>query len=88
MSIVIDTPAALVASPRPCAPAGTRLHADDAEPRLRDRSAMPAAVLAWRDLTGSGWGYETAAAELFTSVITFDKQHSTRSGPPPSRPPA
>ncbi len=96
MSILIDTPAALVASPRPCAPAGARLHADDAQPRLRNRSAMPAALMAWHDLTGFGRGLETATTQTQDGRTAFagaayvatTKRHSIRSGPPTSRPPA
>ena len=87
MSDLIDISAALVASPRPCAPvAGARLLADDAQPRLLGRSTMAAAPMAWRHLNSSakrGFG----AAEHGTYVTT--KQHfSIRSGPPTSRPPA
>ena len=95
MSILIDIPAALVASPRPCAPiAGVRLHADDAQPRLRSRSEMTAAPMAWRDLTGSTKrGFETAAKRITsdgrtTAYVTANQHFSTRSGPPTSRPPA
>ena len=98
MSILIDIPAALVASPRPCAPVvGLRLHADDAQPRLRTRSEMTVAAMAWRLETGSAErGFETVAKQTTqdgptafaggTYVTTH--QHSIRSGPPTSRPPA
>ena len=98
MSDLIAIPAALVASPRPCAPvAGARPFADDAQPRL-DRLTMPAAHAAWRLTTAAEKrGSETVATQgtqdgrtAFaggTYVIT-NKQHSTRSGPSTSRPPA
>ena len=100
MSSLIDIPAALVASPRPCAPlAGARLHADDAQPRLRSRSEMTAVRMTWRDLTGSTKrGFETAAKQGTTkdgrtavagvAYVTAHQHFSTRSGPPTSRPPA
>jgi hypothetical protein len=97
MSILIDIPAALVASPRPCAPlAGERLHAADAQPRLLSRSTVPAAPMAWRDLTGSTKrGFETVATQgtqdgrtAFAGAAYVTANHSTRSGPPTSRPPA
>jgi|tagenome__1003787_1003787.scaffolds.fasta_scaffold19944453_2 hypothetical protein len=99
MSNLIDIPAALVASPRPCAPlAGARLHADDAQPRLR-RLSMPTAEMAWRQLTGSEKrGFETAAKQGTTqdgrtafagvAYVTAHQYFSIRSGPPTSRPPA
>ena len=97
MSVLIDIPAALVASPRPCAPvAGARLFADDAQPRLLGRLPMTAAPMAWRQLDGSTKrGSEDAAGTTqdgrtgFTGVAyVTSKQHSIRSGPPTSRPPA
>ena len=98
MSILIDIPAALVASPRPCAPvAGARLLADDAQPRLVNRPETTVAALAWRQLSGSEMrGFETAAHRTTQDGRTADggayvttKQHfSIRSGPPTSRPPA
>ena len=99
MSIVIDTPAALVASPRPCAPlAGVRLHADDAQPRLLARLTMLTAATAWRAMTSSEKrGFETAAEQgnqdgrtaIAGAAYVTTKQHfSIRSGPPTSRPPA
>jgi hypothetical protein len=98
MSILIDIPAALVASPRPCAPvAGARLFADDAQPRLRGRSEMTTASMAWRHLTGTTTrGFETAAKRTAKhgrvafagAAYVAINQHSTRSGPPTSRPPA
>lgn len=98
MSVLIDIPAALVASPRPCAPlAGARLFADDAQPRLSGRSPMTAAPMAWRDVNGSSKrGFENAAQHTTQDGRTADggtyvttKQHfSIRSGPPTSRPPA
>jgi hypothetical protein len=99
VSILIDIPAALVASPRPCAPlAGARLHADDAAPRLRSRSEMTVAAMAWRHGTGSTKrGFESAAKRTtqdgrtaFTGVayVTANQHFSIRSGPPTSRQPA
>jgi len=98
MSILIDIPAALVASPRPCAPvAGARLHADDAQPRLRNRFAMSVARMTWRDMNGStARGFETATKQgtqdgrtAFAGAAYVTKHHfSTRSGPSTSRPPA
>jgi hypothetical protein len=98
MSDLIAIPAALVASPRPCAPvAGARLHADDVQPRL-DRLSMPTAHAAWRGMTASEKrGFETATQQgtqdgrnAFTGVayVTAKQHFSTRSGPPTSRPPA
>ena len=99
MSILIDIPAALVASLRPCAPAAAaaRPFADDAQPRLLSRSAMTAAPMAWRRGNGSTKrGFETVAKQTTqdgrtafaggTYVTT--NQHSIRSGPPTSRQPA
>ena len=98
MSNLIDIPAALVASPRPCALfAGARLHADDAQPRLR--LSMPTAHVTGRQLAGSGVrGFETAAKQGTTkdgrtafagvAYVTAHQNFSTRSGPPTSRPPA
>ncbi len=99
MSILIDIPAALVASPRPCPPvAGAHLLADDAQPRLRTRSAMTNASMAWRQLTGSmKRGYETVAEQKTQdgrtafaggTYVTTKHHFSTRSGPPTSRRPA
>jgi hypothetical protein len=97
VSILIDIPAALVASPRPCAPvAGARLFADDAQPRLLGRLHTTAARMAWRQLAGSTKrGSENAARTTQDGRTGFaglayvsSKQHSTRSGPPTSRPPA
>lgn len=98
MSILIDIPAALVASPRPCAPlAGARLHADDAQPRLRNLSTTTDARMAWRHLDGSmARGFETADKQgnqdgrtAFAGAAYVTKHHfSTRSGPSTSRPPA
>jgi hypothetical protein len=98
MSILIDIPAALVASPRPCAPvAGARLLADDAQPRLQSRSAMATAPMAWRHLTSSmKRGYDTVAEHktqdgrtaFAGGTYVTTNQHSIRSGPPTSRPPA
>ena len=87
MSDLIDISAALVASPRPCAPVfGARLLADDAQPRLVGRSTTADTSMAWRHLNSSTKrGFE--AAEHGTYGTT--KQHfSIRSGPPTSRPPA
>jgi hypothetical protein len=95
MSDLIDISAALVASPRPCAPlAGARLRADDAQPRLT--SPMTAiAPMAWRDLTGSEKRAFAAAEHqpqdgrtAFAGGTYVTTAHSTRSGPPTSRPPA
>ena len=102
MSILIDNPAALVASPRPCAPlAGARPFADDAQPRLQGRLTMTAAPMAWRHLTGSSKrGFESAAQHTTQhttqdgrtadggTYVTTDQHFSIRSGPPTSRPPA
>ena len=98
MSILVDIPAALVASPRPCASlAGARLHADDAQPRFRSLSETTALPMAWRDLTGSTErGFETAAKRITqdgrtaygVAYVTAHQHFSTRSGPPTSRPPA
>jgi hypothetical protein len=97
VSILIDSPAALVASPRLCAPvAGTRMFADDAQPRLLSRSATTAAPMAWRHLTGSTKrGFETVAKRetqdgrtAFAGAAYVTANHSIRSGPPTSRPPA
>lgn len=98
MSIHIDIPAALVASPRPCAPvAAVRPFADDAQPRLLGRFEMTAAAMAWRLENGSTKrGHGTAAQHTTQDGRTADggtyvtsKQHfSIRSGPPTSRPPA
>jgi hypothetical protein len=97
VSILIDIPAALVASPRPCAPvAGARPFADDAQPRLLGRLQTTAARMAWRQLAGSTKrGSENAARTTQDERIAFtgatyviSKQHSIRSGPPTSRPPA
>ena len=97
MSILIDIPAALVASPRPCAPvAGARLFADDAQPRLQGRLEMTTSMT-WRHLNGSTKrGFENAAQHTTQDGRNADggayvtsKQHfSIRSGPPTSRPPA
>jgi hypothetical protein len=92
-----DSSAALVASPRPCAPvAGARVHADDAQPRLLSRSGMPSAYETWRHQTGfMKQGFRTAAAAktqdgrtAFAGAAYVTTDHSTRSGPPTSRPPA
>ena len=98
MSTLVNTSAALVASPRPCAPvAGARPFADDAQPRLMNRLQTTVAAMAWRQLTGSTTrGHETAhrtAAQDGRTAIggayVTSKQHfSIRSGPPTSRPPA
>jgi len=98
MSILIDIPAALVASPRPCAPlAGAPVHADDAQPRLRNRSTATVARMAWRHLDGSkARGFETATKQgnqdgrtAFAGAAYVTKHHfTTRSGPSTSRPPA
>jgi hypothetical protein len=98
MSILIDIPAALVASPRPCAPvAGARLLADDAQPRVLRRPTMAAAPMAWRHLNGFGKrGFETAkpttqdgrTAVAGAAYVTHNQHFSIRSGPPTSRPPA
>ena len=103
MSIVIDCSAALVATPRARVSLdlvlGARLLADDAQPRLENRSMMPTAVPAWRLSTGSTTrGLELAiqqgtkagrAVIEGAAYVTTTKQHfSTRSGPPTSRPPA
>lgn len=98
MSILIDSPVALVA-PRLCAPAaGVRRYAD-AQPRLGSGSRTTAAPMAWRDLTGSMKpGFETTAHQHPTqdgrtaiagaAYVTFNQHFSIRSGPPTSRPPA
>jgi hypothetical protein len=98
MSDLIDIPAALVASPRPCAPlAGVRLLADDAQPRLLSRSTMAAAPMAWRHLNSSTKrGSESAehttqdgrTAFAGGTYVTTKQHFSIRSGPPTSRPPA
>lgn len=96
MSTLIDIPAALVASPRPCAaPAGARLLADDLQPRLISRLDMTAVPMAWRQPTGSERGFETAAHRTQDgrtanggAYVTTKQHFSTRSGPPTSRPPA
>lgn len=98
MSTLIDIPAALVASPRPCAaPAGARLLADDRKPRLVSRLDMSAVPMAWRQPTGSEKrGFETAAHRTTQdgrtadggAYVTTNQHFSTRSGPPTSRPPA
>ena len=98
MSTFIDIPAALVASPRPCAPvAGARLLADDVQSRLMDRVEMTAAPMAWRHLAGSTKrGFETAAHRTTqdgrtangVAYVTSKQHFSIRSGPPTSRPPA
>ena len=97
MSTLVDIPAALVASPRPCAPvAGARPFADDTQPRLTNRLRTTAAVMAWRHLTGSETrGHDTAAHRTTvqdgrTAIGgAYVKQHfSIRSGPPTRRPPA
>ena len=98
MSTLIDIPAALVASPRPCAaPAGVRLHADDAQLRLLGRFEMAAAPMAWRHLNGSTTrGFQTAAHRTTqdgrtangAAYVTSKQHFSIRSGPPTSRPPA
>ena len=72
MSTIIDRPAALDASPRPClflsgsfadCLAGARLLVDDALPRLENLSLMTAAE-AWRHGTGSTMrGFGSAAQE-------------------------
>jgi hypothetical protein len=98
MSDLIDIPAALVASPRPCASvAGARPSAVDAQPRLH-RLSMPTAHAAWRHVTGSEKrGFETAAKQetqdgrtAFAggTYVTTDQHFSIRSGPPTSRQPA
>lgn len=98
MSDLIDIPAALVASPRPCAPVvGARLFADDARLRLLGRPETTATRTTWRHLDGSAMRGSTTAAQHTTQdgrtadgvAYVADKQHfSTRSGPPTSRPPA
>lgn len=98
MSILIDIPAALVASPRPCAAlAGVRLHADDAQPRLMSRSSMPTAPGGWRRTGSMKRSFETAATQgtqdgrtaiIGAAYVTTNEHFSTRSGPPTSRPPA
>jgi hypothetical protein len=99
MSDLIDIPAALDASPRPCAPVfGALRRLDDAQPRLTARSSMPTAFAAWRGVTGSTTrGFETAAkpgtqdgrtAIAGAAFVTTKHHYSTRSGPPTSRPPA
>jgi hypothetical protein len=94
VSSLIDIPAALVASPRPCAPvAGARPFADDAQPRLLGRFEMTAALMAWRHVDGSTKrGSETAAQHTTqdgrTAYVTSKQHDSIRSGPPTSRPPA
>lgn len=96
MSDLIDISAALVASPRAYAPiAGARLHADDAQPRLR-RLTMPAAHAAWRLMGGTEVrGFETTAEQgtqdgrtAFAGAAYVITNQHTRSGPPTSRPPA
>lgn len=104
MSVVIDRSAALVALPRPRvsvlrAADAVRLH-DDAQPRLLSALAAPAAM-AWRPTAGATMrGFEAATTQgtqdgrsaaigaAYVTTTTFVKQHSTRSGPPTSRPPA
>ena len=99
MSDLIDISAALVASPRPCAPvAGASPFADDAQPRLLGRFEMTAAAMAWRHLNGStARGFETATqqgtkdgrtASTGAAYVTKHQHFSIRSGPPTSRPPA
>jgi hypothetical protein len=99
MSILIDIPAALVASPRlRTSVAGVCLLADDAQPRLMSRSTMATARTTWRHTTGSEKrDFETAAAQgnqdgrtaIAGAAYVTTKQHfSIRSGPPTSRPPA
>ena len=101
MSIVIDCSAALVATPRARVSfAGARLLADDVQPRVETRSPMPTAAAAWRLTDGSTMrGFELAGQGIqdgrtasngaaYVTATTFIKQHSTRSGPPTSRPPA
>lgn len=95
MSDLIDISAALVASPRPCASfAGARLHADDAQPRLRART-MSTADAAWRLMGGTEVrGFETTAQQgtqdgrtaFAGAAYVTTNQHLTRSGPPTSRP--
>lgn len=100
-TIIVDCPAALVASPRPrLSLAGERRYADDAQPRLLSGPSTHA-PMAWRRATGSTMrGFAPAAqdgrhafagAALVTTKTTAAavftaKQHSTRSGPPPSSP--
>ena len=97
MSDLIDISAALVASPRPCAPVtGARLHADDAQPRLRSMT-MPTAHADWRLMGGTEVrGFATIATQgtqdgrtaFAGAAYVTTNQHLTRSGPPTSRPPA
>jgi hypothetical protein len=96
VSILIDMPAALVASPRPCALVdGARLLADDAQPRVMSRSAMPVVDTTWRQSNESfKRGFETAQRNqdgrtaFAGAAYVTTKHHSIRSGPPTSRPPA
>lgn len=97
MSDLIDISAALVASPRPCAPiTGARLHADDAQPRLRSMTT-PTAHADWRLMGGTEVrGFETIAKQgtqdgrtaFAGAAYVTTNQHRTRSGPPTSRQPA
>ena len=96
MSDLIDISAALVASPRPCAPvAGARLHADYAQPRLRSMTPTTAPA-AWRLVGGTEMrGFESIAKQgtqdgrtaFAGAAYVTTNEHKTRSGPPTSRPP-
>ena len=98
-TIIVDCPAALVASPRPrLSLVGERRYADDAQPRLLSRPGTPV-VMAWRHGTVTMRGFAAAAqvgrdafagagsVTTTTAAAVFTaKQHSIRSGPPTSRP--
>jgi hypothetical protein len=97
MSILIDdSSAALVASPRLCAPVFGASVRVDAQSRLLSRSAMPVAHATWRQLDElTKRGFRTAAQRnqdgrtaIAGDAYVTTKQHSIRSGPPTSRPPA
>jgi hypothetical protein len=98
--VIIDCPAALVASPRPrLSLLGERRYANDAQPRLLSGPTTHA-VMAWRldtDVTMRGFVPATqdgrhafAGAALVTTTtaaaVFTAKQHSIRSGPPTSSP--
>lgn len=100
-TIIIDCPAALVASPRPrLSLLGERRYANDAQPRLLSGPTTHA-VMSWRrgtDVTMRGFApaaaqdgrHAFAGAALVTTTtaaaVFTAKQHSIRSGPPTSSP--